>query len=272
MLRKIQWIPDPKIFVDSNDLLLVANSFESIQEYLTMGGDAWVVDLLCPILGTVLADVMWIVSINAILQARKNKSLGELNPLPFVAGLANCIVWVIYSVFIKDYFVFFANFPGVILCMFYTVSSMSLLAKYSNEKNDKMYAYVEGLFMFTISFYTILALIVGIIVTNVGFGSTFVGSIAMGVNIIYYASPCSVLMNVWKTRDATSLFLPLLLANLATALCWFFYSLIALNDVFIYGPNIIGIFLSCITISTKLYLGDKPVDNTNKSPLLDSYN
>jgi len=31
-------------------------------------------------------DIMWVVSIGAILEAREKQSLGVLNPLPFVAG------------------------------------------------------------------------------------------------------------------------------------------------------------------------------------------
>ena len=35
-----------------------------------------------------------------------------MNPLPFPVVLANCISWIIYSILIEDYFLFFSNAPG----------------------------------------------------------------------------------------------------------------------------------------------------------------
>jgi solute carrier family 50 (sugar transporter) len=226
----------------------------------------WFVQWFCPILGTTMADFMWVVSIGAVLECRKNQSLGALDPIPFVMMMANCIIWVIYSMYIKDYFVFMANFPGIILPMFYTITAMVLLGKAGDEESERKYLVVERMFMTIITVYTILSLFVGITITDTDLATTIVGSTAMGVNILYYASPCNNLINIWKTGDASGLYLPMLLANLGTALCWFFYSMFALNDVFIYGPNCIGIVLTSITITTKLYLGDKP--NDGHTPLL----
>jgi len=69
-------------------------------------------NIIAPVLGTILADLIWFVSIGVIIDARKKQNLGDLNPLPFVAGMANCISWTVYSALIQDYYVFMANFPG----------------------------------------------------------------------------------------------------------------------------------------------------------------
>lgn len=195
-----------------------------------------------------------------------------MNPLPFVTGMANCVIWVIYSAMIKDYFVFFANMPGVILCMFYTVTAMALLSKEQTPANDKAYAQMEKIFMVVITLYTMLALVCGIIITDNETNTLIIGSTAMGINILYYASPCSNLLEVIRTRDATSLFMPMLVANLGCATCWFFYSLLALGDMNIYIPNIIGITLTLTAMGCKVYFGDNPPDNmyadTSKDRLL----
>jgi len=226
----------------------------------------WVIEWFCPILGTALADFMWVVSIGAVLECRKNQSLGALDPIPFVMMLANCLIWVIYSMYIKDYFVFMANFPGIILPMFYTITAMVLLGKAGDEESEKKYLLVERMLMTIITLYTVLSLFVGITITDVDLATTIVGSTAMGINILYYASPCNNLLEIWRSGDASGLYLPMLLANLATACCWFGYSMFALHDVFIYGPNCVGIVLTSITIFTKLYLGDKR--SAGHTPLL----
>lgn len=192
-----------------------------------------------------------------------------MNPLPFVSGMANCVIWVIYSVMIKDYFVFFANMPGVILCMFYTVTAMALLSKEQNKANDKAYAQMEWIFMVVISIYTMLALLCGIIIQDADTNTLIIGSTAMGINILYYASPCSNLIYVIRTRDASSLFMPMLVANLGCSTCWFFYSLLALGDMNIYIPNSIGITLTLIAMACKISFGDNPpMEDSSKDRLL----
>ena len=42
----------------------------------------------------------------------------DMNPIPFVLILANCVAWVSYAVVTHDPFVFLANDPGVILGLF----------------------------------------------------------------------------------------------------------------------------------------------------------
>lgn len=145
---------------------------------------------------------------------------------------------------------------------------MGLLAKKNDEESRIVYSQVENLFMLVISVYTMLALVCGIIVTDSDTNQTIVGSLAMFVNILYYASPCSNLIHVIRSRDASSLFLPMLLANLGCATCWFFYSSIVLKDMFIYGPNVIGIFLTTTAIVCKFWLGDKEPDFDAADPLL----
>lgn len=225
------------------------------------------VDIIPPLLGTILADIIWFVSIPVVLEARNKQNLGDINPLPYVAGLANCISWTVYSALIQDYYVFMANFPGVILCAFYSVTSMTLLAKQNDEKSNAKLALVEKLFMVVISLSTFFALVNGVIVHDYGTNDDIIGSVALAANVIYWASPCSNLYSVIMTRDASSLYLPMLLANLGCATCWFFYGIVELNDVFIYLPNMFGILFSVTGIITKLVIGDRPQGQTDTMSL-----
>jgi len=42
--------------------------------------------LVCPLLGAIISNGMWLAPLPAVLAARRNGDLGELNPFPYVAG------------------------------------------------------------------------------------------------------------------------------------------------------------------------------------------
>lgn len=217
----------------------------------------WVFTYFCPALGTLLADAVWVSSIKAVKLAREAQNLGDLNPLPWGFGMANCICWVIYSTIINDYFVFAANCPGVILCSWYAMTALALLAKNDSAANKRKYNILEITVMSTIVLYTILAMIVGIALhgeQNYKAIVNTVGSIALVCNIAYYWSPCSTMLHVVQTRNAASLLLPMLVTNLLCATMWFFYGLLGANDPFIYIPNVLGILFATSGIILKLLL------------------
>jgi hypothetical protein len=51
----------------------------------------WVFSYFAPTMGTLLAEAMWFSSIKAVRLARQAQDLGELNPLPWGFGVANCV-------------------------------------------------------------------------------------------------------------------------------------------------------------------------------------
>jgi solute carrier family 50 protein (sugar transporter) len=48
-------------------------------------------------------------------------AIQELNPLPMVAIWANCTAWLVYAYMKADYYVFFANEPGLLLGIYMTI-------------------------------------------------------------------------------------------------------------------------------------------------------
>jgi hypothetical protein len=54
----------------------------------------WVFLYFAPTVGTFLADCVWVSSIKTVRVARANQDLGEVNPLPWGFGIANCVWWV----------------------------------------------------------------------------------------------------------------------------------------------------------------------------------
>ncbi|GFH05828.1 bidirectional sugar transporter SWEET [Haematococcus lacustris] len=65
-----------------------------------MDADDWkslALNHLAPGLGCIIAFLMFVSPLRAVQNVRKLQSLGDLNPLPLVAIIANCMVWLIYG-------------------------------------------------------------------------------------------------------------------------------------------------------------------------------
>lgn len=43
--------------------------------------------IVCPLFGCLIGNGMWLAPLPAVLNARKKGDMGELNPLPWVAGM-----------------------------------------------------------------------------------------------------------------------------------------------------------------------------------------
>jgi uncharacterized protein with PQ loop repeat len=83
----------------------------------------FVAQYLIPILAVVVQVTMGFSALPAVLAARRNKSIGELNPLPFALLVNAMLGWTIYSLLLKDFYLFIASsFPlitGVIYIYIY---------------------------------------------------------------------------------------------------------------------------------------------------------
>jgi hypothetical protein len=51
----------------------------------------WITETLCPLLGVVICNVMWASPLLLVLDARRSKSMGKVNPIPFAVIVVNCI-------------------------------------------------------------------------------------------------------------------------------------------------------------------------------------
>lgn len=80
-----------------------------------------------------------------------------------------------------------------------------------------------------------------------------VGNICMVTSILFYVSPLSVLLDIVRKRDASSLHLPMILLNLLATTLWSTYGLFSMNDVNVYVPNMLAMALSISQLCIKGY-------------------
>lgn len=55
-----------------------------------------------------------------------SRPLQELNPLPYPVIFCNCICWLVYAMLTNDWFLYFGNLPGMLLGIFFVMSTIRL--------------------------------------------------------------------------------------------------------------------------------------------------
>ena len=68
---------------------------------------------IAPAMGAVLSNIMWATPILDIRQQRKLRSLGSINPAPYVVGMYCTYGWLLYGSLKHDGFIMWANFVAV---------------------------------------------------------------------------------------------------------------------------------------------------------------
>jgi solute carrier family 50 (sugar transporter) len=89
-------------------------------------GASILLNYVCPILGCVMATCTFAAPIRDLRLALQRKSLGSLDPFPFVAMTGNCLGWVAYSCLTLDFFVLVSNLPGLILSLWLNFGAAKL--------------------------------------------------------------------------------------------------------------------------------------------------
>ena len=199
--------------------------------------------VLAPLLGSLLAQVMFLSPLPKIQALRKTQGIesgiGELNPLPYPFAAANCAAWLMYGAISGNYWVYVPNGTGFLISLYYTGAVYGLDARWRERMERLMGVLV------------VLLLFVGMIVSCVLRDSsenvklTVTGSVCNAILVVYYSAPLSTVAEVVRTRDSKSFYFPLTFMNGVNGLCWFGYGL-ALGDWFIAAPNLFGSVLSAV--------------------------
>ncbi len=213
-----------------------------------------ITSIVCPLLGMIIANFMWLSPMSMMLKARASRDIGSINPYPFAVTVLNCLGWLIYGCQLKDFYIFWANLPGIILGLYNCIICLTILAKKSKEENfsDK-YLYLENLLLFAFFFWALMAMI-SATAFNDKEGTAMIGYLCCAFAIAYYAAPLSTMVQVITTLDASSLYLPTILLNLVNALMWGSYGIFAAQDINLWLPNALGVLLaSCQVIMVFVY-------------------
>lgn len=210
--------------------------------------------IICPLFGMILANVMWFSPFPAMQKIRVSRDLGTMNPIPFTAIIANCIGWISYGYFKKDHFIFWSNITGLMVGIYYSLISLTILApKGPGESFSDLYLTTERLFLAAFFFWGIIGLVCATAFNHfsdvAAQCATLTGTISCCFSIAYYAAPLSSMAKVIAEKDASTLFFPTILINVINGACWFLYGAIGTGDLLLWLPNGLGVLLCASQIA-----------------------
>lgn len=239
--------------------------------------------------GLVTSMLLAIAPLKAVLQANKLNSLGGLDTRPWPIFFAANMVWCLYSVRIGDVWLFFSTSIPALLWLFFNIVAIRLLSLEEGETEDPTHItpWEAGLLSHgtvelgemceAFRHKCILRIQAGIIF---GVGIALLGAYCLGTwdipgvenvdtaditnikktvfmalagcsSLICYGQPVTRLQSLIKRRDASTVFIPLVLAQMFSNVVWASYGVVQLNPALMV-PNGIGLILCCILIVLKV--------------------
>ena len=91
---------------------------------------------VCPLMGCIIANIMFTAPLKDVRQAVRRGTLGSLNPTPWAVMTGNCTGWIIYSFLIDNQFLYWANTPGLLLSFWLNFAAAKL--QYSDRISRNM--------------------------------------------------------------------------------------------------------------------------------------
>ncbi|KAJ3225514.1 hypothetical protein HK099_006652 [Clydaea vesicula] len=167
-----------------------------------------IIKYIIPAIGCLMAHVLFFSPLLTVLRVRKEKNLGPLNPVPYPC-----------------------NFVGYFLGLFYTFETYPL----ANTQQRKMMI----ISFFAGSAFSLLAggvSIMSLKPINSPFQRVPLGTVAVIIQLLFFASPFTVIFKVIKTRNSASIHAPLCITTIMCSGSWAIYGLI-IGDWFVAGPS-----------------------------------
>ncbi|XP_044484002.1 bidirectional sugar transporter SWEET7-like [Mangifera indica] len=188
------------------------------------------------IIGNIISLFLLLSPVPTFVQIVKKGSAEPFSPVPYLATLINCMVWVIYGlpmVHPNSILVITINGAGTAIKLLY----ITLFLIYSDKK--KRLKVLLGILVELI-FIVIVAILVLTLPHTTKQRSLVVGIICILFNIMMYASPLSVMVIVITTKSVE--YMPFFL-SLADGVAWTIYAFLPF-DQFITVPNGLGTLFS----------------------------
>lgn len=199
-----------------------------------------------PAMGVVTSNALYFSALPAVLAARKSGNLGPFNPLPSTIMVLSVFGWLCYGLAVSNPWIVASNLPGAAAVLATFVVMLPLMGK-DHEAMTSVQTTLVGGAMATLCLWTYLVFSH----TASAARATLIGYFASAIFVVLAASPLSTIRTVVATRCADSIYAPLTAAQCANTLLWTIYGVMAAKDLFVYGPNGIGLCLGIIQLILK---------------------
>uniref|UniRef100_A0A1D1XU11 Bidirectional sugar transporter SWEET n=1 Tax=Anthurium amnicola TaxID=1678845 RepID=A0A1D1XU11_9ARAE len=196
------------------------------------------------IIGNVIALALFLSPVPTFITICKKKSVEQFSPVPYLAALLNCMVWVVYGqpwVHPHSTLVLTINGSGLAIQLTYVI----LFIAYSSGRKRVR---VAVLLLLEVAFVAAVAVFVLTLVHTYQRRSLIVGSFCVFFGTMMYVAPLSIMKLVIKTKSVEYMPLSLSIASFLNGVCWTAYALIRF-DLYITIPNSLGVLFASVQLT-----------------------
>ncbi|KAG7341724.1 sugar efflux transporter [Nitzschia inconspicua] len=94
---------------------------------MTLSASSIILEYVCPCAGMIIANVMFAAPFQDLQTAVRLGDIGSLNCTPWAFMLGNCFGWVLYGTLRNNFWVYFANAPGLLMSLWLNLGAVKLL-------------------------------------------------------------------------------------------------------------------------------------------------
>ncbi|RLN09407.1 bidirectional sugar transporter SWEET4 [Panicum miliaceum] len=191
------------------------------------------------VIGNGTALVLFLSPVPTFIRIWKKGSVEQYSPVPYVATLLNCMMWVLYGLpLVHPHSMLVITINGTGMAIELTYVTLFLL--YSTGAARRK---VVLLLAAEVAFVGAVAVLVLSLAHTHERRSMIVGILCVLFGTGMYAAPLSVMKMVIQTKSVEYMPLSLSLASLVNGICWTAYALIKF-DLYITIPNGLGVLFA----------------------------
>ncbi|KAG7351533.1 sugar efflux transporter [Nitzschia inconspicua] len=94
---------------------------------MTQSASSIILEYVCPCAGMIIANIMFAAPFQDLQTAVRLGDIGSLNCTPWAFMLGNCFGWVLYGILRNNFWVYFANAPGLLMSLWLNLGAVKLL-------------------------------------------------------------------------------------------------------------------------------------------------
>jgi uncharacterized protein with PQ loop repeat len=189
--------------------------------------------VIFPVIGVVLTNFFGLNILYSYV-INRTKLVQEYNEILFTIIFFNCINWIIYSIVIKDIFLYTCNISSIIS----SFGFIQLLYKYIDISKLIYIELISCLFIIYLLIIIFLLNFTYNISENVFINIT--GNCAMFSSLSTYFSPLLIIKKVINTKDPSLIYLPQAIIGTVNLSCWLVYGIL-INDIYQIITNSLGL-------------------------------
>ena len=168
-----------------------------------------------------------VASLGIAMDINKRGSVGGLSPVPFVTLLMNCVIWSQYGLLKDNKTVYIPALTGIAAAIFCS----AIYDRYSKEvKKASLYRVAFGIIGASTALF-------------MQEQSYLIGIMGCVISVCLLAAPLAALSTVLRDKSTASMPFSTSAINSLNVVVWLTYGLLVADDVMIWGPNVLGLFV-----------------------------